>query len=121
MRAVRQSMRFIRQALGSSIIDPTLLTSAERLQYEGYCRWEEAGAIIRALAAEGKSIKEIVRLAGLARSTYYDCPQKRANEMAIVEKMLGSATSSRRMAIAVARRALRQQALPRSGMDDTEL
>ena len=35
LEAVRRSMRPIRLALGSTIIDPTLLTHAERLQHEG--------------------------------------------------------------------------------------
>jgi transposase len=72
LRAVRQSMRLIRQALGSTIIDPTLLTSAERLQYEGYRRREETGEIIRALAAEGMPVKEIVRRVGLSRNHVRD-------------------------------------------------
>jgi hypothetical protein len=39
--AVRKSMPAIRQALGAIRIEPTLLTSAERLQYEGFLRREE--------------------------------------------------------------------------------
>ena len=35
LRAVHRSMRPIRQALGSTIIDTIMLTSAEGLQYEG--------------------------------------------------------------------------------------
>jgi transposase len=35
--AVRRSMRAIRQALGCAVIDPALLTAAERLQYMGTC------------------------------------------------------------------------------------
>ena len=33
--AVRQSMRAIRQVIGASILNPALLTAAERIQYEG--------------------------------------------------------------------------------------
>jgi transposase len=38
LEAVRRSMRPIRIALGSTTIDPALLTHAERLQHEGYLR-----------------------------------------------------------------------------------
>lgn len=34
--AVSKSMRQIRQAVGSNVVDPKLLTYAEKLQYEGY-------------------------------------------------------------------------------------
>ena len=39
--ATRSSMRQIREALGGAIIDPALLTAAEKLQYEGYLRRED--------------------------------------------------------------------------------
>jgi transposase len=39
--AVRKSMRQIRAVMGAAIVDPELLTAAERLQYEGYLRREE--------------------------------------------------------------------------------
>lgn len=71
-RAVRGSMQLIRQALGSTVIDPTLLTSAERLQYEGYRRRAETGEIIHALAREGVSIKEIGRRVGWSRNHVRD-------------------------------------------------
>ena len=70
--AVRRSMRLIRQALGSTTLDPTLLTSAERLQYEGFQRREEASKIIKALAAEGVATKEIVRRVGASRNHVRD-------------------------------------------------
>lgn len=67
LEAVRRSMRSIRSALGTAVIDPALLTHAERLQHEGYLRREEAYGIIRALAQTGTPIKEIVRLTGRSR------------------------------------------------------
>jgi transposase len=67
--AVRKSMRAIRQALGAGEIDPMLLTCAERLQYEGFLRRQEADAAIRALADKGMSIKAIVRTTGYSRKT----------------------------------------------------
>jgi len=65
--AVRKSMRSIRQALGAGEINPTLLTCAERLQYDGSLRREETSTAIRALADQGTPIKEIVRRTGCSR------------------------------------------------------
>ncbi len=65
--AVRKSMRQIRSAIGAATINPGLLTAAEKLQYEGYLRREEANAAILAMAKEGSTIKEIVRSAGYSR------------------------------------------------------
>ena len=65
--AVRKSMRIIRTALGAAKIDPDLLTAAEKLQYEGYLRREDANANILQLSADGVAIKEIVRRTGHSR------------------------------------------------------
>jgi transposase len=60
-------MRQIRAAIGATTINPSLLTAAERIQYEGYLRREEANAAILGLAKDGVSIKEIVRRTGHSR------------------------------------------------------
>jgi transposase len=65
--AVRKSMRQIRAAIGAAAIDPDLLTAAERIQYEGYLRREDANAAILARAEKGAPIKEIVRETGYSR------------------------------------------------------
>jgi len=65
--AVRKSMRQIRAATGAATINPNLLTSAERIQYEGYLRREEDNATIVGLAKEGLTIREIVRRTGHSR------------------------------------------------------
>jgi transposase len=65
--AVRKSMRQIRGAIGAATINPDLLTAAERIQYEGYLRREEANAVILRLAKDGVTIKEIVRRTGHSR------------------------------------------------------
>jgi len=65
--AVRKSMRAIRTALGATTIEPYLLTRAERLQYEGYLRREEAAAAVLKLADEGVPIKQIARQLGCSR------------------------------------------------------
>ena len=65
--AVRKSMRTIRTAIGATTINPELLTSAERLQYDGYVRREETNAAILKLAGDGIPIKQIVHLTGHSR------------------------------------------------------
>lgn len=65
--AVRKSMRQIRAAIGAATVDPDLLTAAERIQYEGYLRREDANAAILARARKGSSIKQIVRETGHSR------------------------------------------------------
>jgi transposase len=65
--AVRKSMRQIRAAIGVATINPDLLTTAERIQYEGFLRREETNAAIVAHAENGASIKQIVRETGHSR------------------------------------------------------
>jgi transposase len=65
--AVRKSMREIRAAIGTTTINPRLLTAAERIQFEGYLRREETNAAILALAQGWTSIREIVRQTGHSR------------------------------------------------------
>lgn len=67
LEAVRKSMRLIRSAMGAATVNPSLLTAAERIQYEGYLRREEDNAAILRLAKEGLAIKEIVRQTGYSR------------------------------------------------------
>jgi len=67
LEAVRRSMRPIRQALGSTVINPALLTCAERIQYDGFIRRQEDTNTIKVLARAGMSIKQIVRQTGRSR------------------------------------------------------
>ena len=71
--AVRKSMRQVRVAVGAATINPTLLTAAERIQYEGYLRREDTNAAILRQAEMGVSIKEIVRLTGHSRGLVARC------------------------------------------------
>ena len=65
--AVRRSMRVIRTAIGATMINPELLTCAERLQYEGYLRRKDINAAIMALVRDAIPLKEIVRRTGHSR------------------------------------------------------
>jgi transposase len=67
LEAVSKSMKAIRAALGATIVDPQLLTAAERLQYEGYLRREETNTLIAELTVNGVAIKDIVRRTGRSR------------------------------------------------------
>jgi transposase len=70
--AVGKSMRQIRQAVGSNVVDPKLLTYAERLQYEGYLRRQETNDAIRELSTKGTPIRQIVRQTGYSRKLVRD-------------------------------------------------
>ena len=64
-----QNQPAIRHALQRAEPDPHLLTRAERLQYEGFKRRQNADDMIRTLLLKGTSIKAIVRATGYARKT----------------------------------------------------
>jgi transposase len=66
--AVRRSMRGIRAAIGATTINPVLLTSAERLRYQGYLRRQEAYGTIADLVSNKVPLKEIVRRTGRSRN-----------------------------------------------------
>lgn len=65
--AVRKSMRQIRSVIGATVINPDLLTAAERLQYEGYLHREDANTVVLTLWKDGVPIKQIVKRTGQAR------------------------------------------------------
>jgi len=67
--AVRKSMPAIRAAIGATVINPELLTSAEKLQYDSYLRREDMNTTVNKLAADGIPIKEIVRRTRHSRGT----------------------------------------------------
>jgi transposase len=67
LAVVRSLLGPIRRALGAGAIDPSLLSAAERLQYEGYLRRCEENDAIRAMAGAGAAIKEIARRTGRSR------------------------------------------------------
>ena len=61
-----------RRALTAGTVDPDLLTSAQRRQYEGFLRREADNAVIQRAAGAGMSIKEIVRSTGHSRKVVRD-------------------------------------------------
>ena len=66
---VRQHMRTIREVLASNALDPSVLTSAERRQWDGFQRRKETTDAVLALTRAGTPIKAVVRQLGLARMT----------------------------------------------------
>lgn len=67
LAAVQRSMPAIRKAIGARILDPNLLTAAERLQYAGFQRRHQTNQMVRTMAGEEFPIKRIVRSTGLSR------------------------------------------------------
>jgi transposase len=65
--AIQKSMRAIRSAIGTSIVDPKLLTRAEKLQYDGYVRRQDMNEAIFALSKQGNPIRQIVSQVGHSR------------------------------------------------------
>ncbi len=87
--AVRKSMRSIRTAIGATTINPDLLTSAEKLQYEGYLRREETNAAIissparafpsrRSFAARAIAASSSVRSSAASEPTCSACDRARS-------------------------------------------
>lgn len=56
LEAVRSVLGPIRRALGAGIVDPGLLSAAERIQYEGFLRRREENSAVRAMAGAGTAI-----------------------------------------------------------------
>jgi transposase len=67
LAAVRRQMPAIHRAVGATVLDPGLLTAAERLQYEGFQRRKQINRMVRHMADEGIPIKRIVRTTGFSR------------------------------------------------------
>jgi transposase len=67
LTAVQRSMQAIRKAVGTDVVDPMVLSCAERRQHSGWLRREEENAAILALAKQGVAIKEIVRRTSRSR------------------------------------------------------
>jgi transposase len=56
-----------RRTIDTAVVDPALLTYAERVQHDGHRRREQAPAAIMALAQGGMTIQAIVRHTGCSR------------------------------------------------------
>lgn len=67
LSAVRRAMPAIRKAACSAELDPSILTAAERLQFEGFQRRQQTNILIQRMGAEGVRIKRIVRITGVSR------------------------------------------------------
>ncbi len=67
LKAVWRSMPSIRQVLASVAIDPALLTSAKRIQHDGFLRRREGNKIVNDMAKADASIRGIIRRTGRCR------------------------------------------------------
>lgn len=67
LMAVRRCMRAIRAAVAAGPINPTLLTSAQRRQFEGWLRRQDAEHVMTALSRSGAGIREIARRTSTSR------------------------------------------------------
>src|SRR3954447_10281658 len=67
LEAVRRSMQSIREVLNTTVVNPALLTCAERIQFDGFLLRQDSSRTIKALAAAGMSIKTITRQTGRSR------------------------------------------------------
>lgn len=67
LAAVQRFMPTIRRAVAATELDPTLLTAAERLQYDGFQRRQHTNETVRRITSEGVTIKPIVRATWLSR------------------------------------------------------
>jgi transposase len=72
LMAVRRRMRELRRAFGQDTLDPSVLTAAERVQFDGWRRRAAEAEAIRALHAEGLGLKEIARRTGRSRKLVRD-------------------------------------------------
>jgi transposase len=72
LMAVRRRMRGLRRAFGQDTLDPSVLTAAERVQFDGWRRRAAEAEAIRALHAEGLGLKEIARRTGRSRKLVRD-------------------------------------------------
>ncbi|OBY26130.1 hypothetical protein A9D60_19705 [Leisingera sp. JC1] len=54
-------MPAIRKAIGAKILDPKLLTAAEKLQYEGYLRRQQTNRMVRRTGLSRKLVQQILR------------------------------------------------------------
>ena len=68
LSSVQSSMPAVRKAIGTTRLDPKLLTAAERLQYEGFRRRQKINEMVRHMAKDSTPIKQIVRRTGLSRT-----------------------------------------------------
>ena len=68
LEAVRRSMRSIREVLSTTVINLSLLTCAERIQYDGFLLRQDTNRTIKALAASGMPIKKISRQTSRSRN-----------------------------------------------------